>query len=153
MTLACWVRVEGWDRWLSSLLLTDEFKDGAIHWQLSDKGEMILGLHPGGMENHFSPPVIGPNDLGRWVFLVTTYDEESRAVTHYLDGRMVGATPIKTPALLSPGAAELGNWTADTRYTRNKVRSLNGRMDEFTFYSKALTPAEVQAAYASGTPR
>ncbi|MCM8529275.1 MAG: FecR family protein, partial [Lentisphaeraceae bacterium] len=43
MTFSCWVRVEGFDRWLSSLLLTDNYKKGDLHWQLSDDGEIILG--------------------------------------------------------------------------------------------------------------
>lgn len=152
VTLAAWVRIEGWDRWLSSLLLTDAFKKGAIHWQLSDKGEIILGVHPGRLENHFSPPVIGPNDLGRWVFLATTYDEANRTVTHYLDGRKVGTTSIQTLGALAPGDAELGNWISN-QTSGSRTRSLNGRMDEFTFYSRALTSDEVRAAYEKGLPR
>ncbi len=151
VTLAAWVRVDGWDRWLSSLLLTDTFKVGAIHWQLSDKGEIILGVHPGHLENHFSPPVITPNDLGRWVFLVTVYDESTRTVSHFLDGNKVGSTPIKTPGALRPGDAELGNWISN-QAANSRTRSLKGRMDEFTFYARALSPEEVRAAYQKGLP-
>jgi hypothetical protein len=150
-TLAAWVRIESWDRWLSSLLLTDGFRKGAIHWQLSDKGELILGLHHGRLENHFSPPVISPKDLGRWVFLVTTVDAASRSVRHYLDGHLVGTTPMVNPVPLTPGPAELGNWTTDQK-TGTRARSFNGRIDEFTFYSRALDPEEVLHAFQKGLP-
>jgi hypothetical protein len=152
-TLAAWVRVESWgNRWLSSLLLTDAFQKGAIHWQLSDKGEIILGLHHGRMENHFSAPVIGPNDLGRWMYLVTTYDEKSLIVSHYLDGELVGSTPVKNPAPLAPGMAELGNWSMNHAKDL-RARSLIGRMDEFTFYARALTAEEVRLSFEKGAPR
>jgi len=151
ITLATWVRIESWDRWLSSLLLTDSFKVGAIHWQLSDKGEMILGVNPGSLENHFSPPVISPNDLGRWVFLATTYNEATRSVCHYLDGRLVSTTPIKKTGPLVPADAELGNWTTN-QTTGSRARALNGKIDEFTFFARALTPEEIQTAYQTGAP-
>ncbi len=151
-TLSAWVRIEGWDRWLNSLLLTEEFRAGAIHWQLSDKGEIILGLKPDKLENHFSPPVITPDDLGRWVFLATVYDANTRTVKHFLDGRCVGQTPVRTHRAVAPGNADIGNWTLN-RQPSKECRVLNGRIDELSFSSRALSESEIAQAFEAGRPR
>jgi hypothetical protein len=153
LSFASWVRIEGWDRWLSSLLLTDSFGKGATHWQLSDKGELILGINTGRLENHFSPPVISPADLGRWVHLATVYDAAAKQVLHYLDGKRVSATPILQTVPLEIRNAELGNWNSGRPEKGNNIRSLNGRMDEMVIVSRALTAEEIAEAYEKGKPR
>ncbi|HAH47967.1 MAG TPA: hypothetical protein DCM07_24555, partial [Planctomycetaceae bacterium] len=97
LTFMAWVRIEGFDRWLSSLMLTDGYNPGNPHWQLSDKGEMILGVKTGPGKNYFSPVVLQPTDLGRWIFLVTVYDHQKREVVHYLDGVAVSHHKIENP--------------------------------------------------------
>lgn len=151
-TLSAWVRIEGWDRWLSSLLLTDEFKPGAIHWQLSDKGQIILGLNNGALENHFSPPVISRDDLGRWLFLTTTYDAQTRLVKHFLNGRLVSTSSVRSPYPITPGNAEIGNWSTFGE-SLHKCRVFNGRIDEFTLSSRALSDTEIAEAYDQGLPK
>jgi hypothetical protein len=153
LSFTSWVRIEGWDRWLSSLLLTDGFGKGATHWQISDKGELILGVNAGRVENHFSPPVISAADLGRWVHLATVYDAAAKNVSHYLDGKRVSTTPILQPTSLKIGNAELGNWKSGGPEKGNNIRSLNGRMDEMVIVSRALTPEEILESYEKGKPR
>jgi hypothetical protein len=58
MTLSAWVRVEGFDRWLNSLMLTDGWEAGEVHWQISDKGQLILGVSGG--VNCYSIPSCSP---------------------------------------------------------------------------------------------
>jgi hypothetical protein len=152
LTFSAWVRIEGWDRWLSSLLLTDVFGTGSVHWQLSDKGELILGVRSKRLENHFSPPVISPRDLGRWVHLATTIDQQSKLVTHYLDGRTVGQTPVDQVVPLQIGPAEIGNWRPARNQSQEHFRSLNGRIDELALFSRALAPSEIHALYENGLP-
>jgi hypothetical protein len=151
LTLAAWVRIEGFDRWLSSLMLTDDWEPGEVHWQLSDKGEMILGVRQGTGVNYFSPAVLGPGDLGRWVLLVTVYDSGQEAVLHYLDGKPVSRHHIEATIPLRIGAAEIGNWTT-RKFSADPIRSLNGRMDEFGIFGRALSGDEVRAMYELGKP-
>ncbi len=148
ITFVAWVRIEGFDRWLSSLVLTDEWRQGGLHWQLSDAGEIILGVH--GHGNHFSPQVLSPADLGRWIHLATVIDPGT--VTHYLDGRPVYTKRIRHARPFELNAAELGNWTPGPSITDNRIRSLNGRLDELGIFSRAFTDEEVAAMFAAGAP-
>ena len=152
LTLMAWVRIEGFERWLSSLMLTDGYNPGNPHWQLSDKGEMILGVKTGAGKNYFSPVVLKPTDLGRWIFLVTVYDHQKKEVIHYLDGLPVSHHKIENPIPLVIGPAEIGNWRPQEHTGTHSIRSLNGRLDEFAIFGRALTAEEILQWYQSGKP-
>ncbi|MEM1297197.1 MAG: LamG-like jellyroll fold domain-containing protein [Verrucomicrobiota bacterium] len=150
LTFSSWVRIEGFDRWLSSLILTDGWGLGEPHWQISDKGELILGI--GGLGNSFSPPVIGPESLGRWLHLATVFDHRTAKVTHFVDGQLVAETSYPKSIPLRIGTAEIGNWRSEDRMDSNAIRSLNGRMDEFLILQRALSPSEIRQLYTNGSP-
>ena len=152
LTLMAWVRIEGFERWLSSLMLTDGYNPGNPHWQLSDKGEMILGVKTGAGKNYFSPVVLKPTDLGRWIFLVTVYDHQKKEVIHYLDGLPVSHHKIENPIPLVIGPAEIGNWRPQEHTGAHSIRSLNGRLDEFALFGRALTAEDILQWYQSGKP-
>lgn len=151
LTLAAWVRAEGLERWLSSLILTDGWEPGEVHWQISAKGELILGVSGGA--NCFSPPVLHPRDLGRWLHLVATVEsgQEGSRIVHYLDGEAVAEVSVdKALPPLRIGDAEIGNWQAQG--LGNPIRSLNGRIDELLVMKRALTADEVRDLHAVGHP-
>lgn len=150
MTLAAWVRFDGFDRRWISLLLTDDFDRGEPHWQVSREGEMILGV--GGPGNHISPPVLSQMDLGRWLHLATVYDRGAETVTHYLDGRPVGRNRIKGYIPLVVGPAEIGNWGLPLSNHVDRIRNLNGAIDELAVFARALSDDEVAGLYQSGLP-
>jgi hypothetical protein len=151
LTLAAWIRVEGLDQWLSSILLTDGFEPGEVHWQLSDQGEMVLGISGASPLNTTSSVVIGPQDLGRWIHLVTTIDRTTATVIHYRDGQEVGNQVVTGMGPLRFGAAELGNWQA--KGSAHPLRSLNGRVDEFMILDRVLSPTEVAELHRAGANR
>lgn len=143
ITLTASVRIQGFDRWLSSLILTDGFDPGEIHWQISDRGEMILGIGaalPG--INTYSPPVIRPADLGRWLQVAVTIDRRSGEVIHYLDGEEVAREIKREIPPLRFGNAEIGNWQSQA--SSHPIRSFNGRIDEFMIFQRALSAAEIE---------
>jgi hypothetical protein len=72
-----------------------------------------------------------------------TYDRASGEVTQYVNGNSVSVLPIELDTNLFFGACELGNWNPTTRKHHYPVRFLTGRVDEFTFYSRALTAIEI----------
>jgi len=153
LTLSTWVRIEGFDRWLSSLLLTDGHEPGEVHWQISDEGELILGIGDAKPLNTFSPAVIHPSDLGRWMHLAATVDRSTRRVMHYLDGEIVGEQILESLPTLRFGPCEIGNWRCEGRGQANSIRSLNGRLDEFLVLERALSPAEIRDLHHTGAPR
>ncbi|PAW64810.1 MAG: hypothetical protein B9S36_01700 [Verrucomicrobiia bacterium Tous-C2TDCM] len=151
MTLSAWVRVEGFDRWLNSLILTDGWELGEVHWQISDTGQLILGVSGG--VNCYSDPVLSPSDLGRWMHLAVTVQTSSAGgrIIHYLDGRPVSEEKSTRPMPpLRIGEAEIGNWQHQGK--GHPIRSLNGRIDDFFILSRAMSPEEIAAIHQSGLP-
>jgi hypothetical protein len=150
LSLAAWVRIEGFDRWLSSLFLTDGFETGEVHWQISNQGELILGISGEGPPNTLSDPVIHPDDLGKWIHLAVTIDRLSGIVRHYRDGTIVKEETRSGIAPLKIGKAEIGNWQAEG--SNHAIRSLNGRIDEFFILSRVVSPEEMASIYRAGLP-
>ncbi len=156
LTLMAWVRIEGLERWLSSLLLADGHELGEIHWQITETGQLLLGVkdHPEFSHDFLSPTVITRSDLGRWMLLTCVYEGPDGYVRHYVDGKEVSAEPADPPlgpVKLQIGRAELGNW-APQDFGTYRVRSLNGRVDEFAIFNEPLTPQEIAAIYNAGNP-
>lgn len=166
ITLSAWIRIDGFDRSFSSIMLTDYFQDGHIHWQFRSDGRVEMGIRPKDEERilYLSDPVLGFEDLGRWLQLVTVFDPDLGKVFHYLDGKLIMSAPIETGReadyraptetldKLRIGYAELGNWRRKDPGEPYSIRSLNGRMDEFSVYSRALSEAEVVRLYEIGKP-
>ena len=153
ITLACWVRIEGFDRWLSALMLTDGHDLGEVHWQFTETGQLLLGVKADmtWSQDYLSPVVLRPADVGRWVHLATVYDHQSGSVAHYVDGHRVSTEAIRKDSKLRFGAAELGNWVPEI-YKDYRVRSLNGRIDEFVVFKTALSEQQIYKMYEVGQP-
>jgi hypothetical protein len=150
VTLTAWVKIDSFDRWLSSLFLTDGYDRNELHWQLSDEGEIILGINVPGIGNTFSPSVITPEHLGQWLYIVTVVDQEKNKVLHYLNGNKVHERNFEPNFKANFGNVELGNWRNHAK--KDAIRSLNGRMDEFVLFKRALSSEEVLSFYQSGKP-
>ncbi len=151
LTLSTWVKIDSFDRWLSSLFLTDGYDRGEIHWQLSDIGEIILGVSQPGVGNTFSPSVITPEHVGQWLFITTVIDQENLKIAHYLNGKLVHDRKFEETFKTKIQNVELGNW--NTNHDGNhSIRSLNGRMDEFILFSSALSSEEIYHLYRQGKP-
>jgi hypothetical protein len=154
MTLACWVRIDGFDRWLSSLLLPDGHNLGEVHWQFTETGQLLLGVKADRdqSQEYLSETVLRPVDLGRWIHLACVYDKAAGEVRHYVDGRRVETHAIKLHTPLRFGPSELGNWVPE-QFKDHRIRSLNGRMDEFALLSGQLSDDEIKHLYSVGRPQ
>lgn len=151
LTMAASVRIEGLDRWLSSVLLTDGFDAGEAHWQISDQGELIMGV-AGARPHHnsISPPVIAPDALGRWLHLAVTINRSGGVVRHYVDGKIVSEHRELNLPPLRIGDAEIGNWQSQTNLPKSHpIRSFNGRMDEFLIFDRALDTEEIARLHSA----
>lgn len=161
LTFSTWARIDSLDRQYNALFLTDNYNKGEPHWQLTENGQLFfsvgLGKGPGKFHHVFLSPVIWDHaDSERWLHLVTTYDVESRTCVHYLNGEEISrdqAAPEKGVPAITIGSAQIGNWGLPTREEPDfAVRNLNGRLDEFTIFSSALSPEEVHTLYQAGKP-
>jgi Concanavalin A-like lectin/glucanases superfamily/FecR protein len=154
LTLAAWIRIEGVNNWLSSLMLTDDWEPREAHWQITVRGEIILGVmqDDGGGDGHHSPPVIGPELLGHWVHIVTVYDADTNRIIHYLNGSPVSQGALSIPVPLRIGSANIGNWNNARYHDIDAIRSLNGRIDEFAIFRRVLSKEEIKQMYDLGKP-
>lgn len=160
ITLAAWVQVGGIDRRFNSLFLTDTWDQGNPHWQFVGDGSFVLGIHANRPKTDqyvfYSPKLFGPEKLGIWFHLATTFDMRTGLARHYVNGKIVAETTLqKDPAdtRIFIGKGELGNWgLPEGRTPRTEVRSFNGRMDEFLLFKEAITPVEIARIYELGKP-
>jgi ferric-dicitrate binding protein FerR (iron transport regulator) len=152
-SLACWVRINGFDRFLGSLMLTEGHDVGEVHWQFTDTGRLLLGVKADAdwSQDYYSDVVLRPSDVGRWIHLACVYDRQSGRVSHFLNGQRVGTAAIRKNVMLRIDRAELGNWTPEI-YRDHRIRALNGRMDEFVILKRALSDDDVKALFDAGQP-
>ena len=151
MTMSAWVRIDSLDQWLSSLLLTDGFAPGALHWQISDIGELIIGMRAQkDMQNLFSEEILGPKDFGQWIYVAMTYDSDAKLVTHFLNGKRVASAEIEHPHLIRLGMSEVGNWHCNG--AKVPIRGFNGAIDEMAIFSSALPAETILNHYQQGRP-
>jgi len=153
LTLMTWVRVDALDRPFSGLMLTDGWTSGSVHWQITQHGTLRLGIHGDKQSNDYDTPVLfTAGQFGRWIHLCTVYNRDAREVVHYVDGRLANRLPLKFDTQLRLGAVELGNWGVPLQGNVYAVRNLNGRMDEFALFGKALGGDEIRELYQIGAP-
>lgn len=153
LTLMTWVRVDGIERPFNGLMMTDGWTSGSVHWQITQKGRLKLGIHGDRMAHDYDTDVVfQPENLGRWIHLCTVYDRQSREVVHYIDGRVSRRLPLKFDTVLRLGNVELGNWGAPIEGSIYGIRHLNGRMDEFAVFGTALREDEIRELYSVGAP-
>jgi len=160
ITLTAWVQVGGVDRSFNSLFLTDSWRSGNPHWQILRNGSFVLGVHEykGRKMQHVfeSPQLFGPDKLGVWYHLATTFDLRTHVGRHFINGVMVTdfkEEEINPEERIVIGDGELGNWgLPQGSKPRAEVRSFNGRMDEFLMFSEALSPEEIAKLYQIGRP-
>ena len=158
LSLAAWVRVQGLDRQISSLFMSDGFAPGTVHWSIRNDGVLgltVIGPGEGNYQIVASPPVLKLDEFGMWLHLAAVIDGGTRRVVHYLNGLPVGEKSLRMDPPFRIGAAELGNWTGrgfagDDPFL---IRNFSGAMDEFCLFSRALNASEVRALHSAGKPQ
>ncbi len=158
LTLAAWVRVQGLDRQINSLFMSDGFEAETVHWSVRHDGVIALtaiGAEPRDYQLCTSPPALTLNQFGLWVHLAVVIDGGAKQVVQYLNGVPVSEHALNIQAPFRVGVAELGNWNAKG-FPKNDpfmIRNFGGAMDEFCLFGRALTAGEIRALYSSGKPQ
>ena len=168
LTMICWTRVDNLPNEYNGLLMPNGYRAGSVQWMLRRDGylrfSMVNGLDspgtPEGWDRVIIAPAIAPTDLGRWVFLATTYDSITGRVIHYRNGSAVGEGRLERPLPAHLGSMGVGNWAGGSIPSpsdkspkpKSFYRNLVGRIDELAVLSRVLTPDEVRAYYEAGRP-
>lgn len=152
LTLTAWVMVHSLPNRYNSLLMSDGFKQGGVHWQIVDDGSINLGIrmNPEWPAKFVTPPLLTPSMFGQWIQLAVVVDGRAKTVTHYLNGEPVHSARAKQLPKLNIGSACIGNWS-DPVYDV-PIRNLNGIIDEMTIHDRALNQEEIKMLYRVGSP-
>lgn len=157
ITLAAWVRVQGLDRQLNAVFMSDGFEPGTLHWLIRTDGVLgltVVGRKPGSFQIVASPPVVSLDQFGMWLHLGVVADGKAGEVRHYFNGREVDRQRLNQPPPYRIGFAELGNWNTKGSKENDPlmIRNFSGSMDELCVFGRALKPAEILALYQDGKP-
>jgi hypothetical protein len=156
LTLSAWVRVQGLDRQFNSLFMCDGLEPETIHWLIRNDGVLSLTVKGPGQKFQIvaSPPVLTLDKFGMWTHLAVVLDGKTRRVVHYVNGSPVAHQMLRLGPPYRLGSAELGNWNAQSGPdpAPSIIRNLNGSLDEFELFSRALSDAEIYKLYTEGKP-
>ena len=158
LTMAAWVRVQGLDRQINSLFMSDGFAAGTVHWCIRRDGVLgltAIGSEPGRYQICPSPPVLTLDQFGLWVHLAVVIDGGAKQAVHYLNGVPVSEESLNIKPPFRIGVAELGNWNAQgfPKDDSFMIRNFSGAMDEFCLFRRALSGDEIHALYSVGKPQ
>jgi hypothetical protein len=155
ITLMAWARVDALPNGNNSLMMSDGWEPGGLHWQIGEDGTLILGVQerPKGHGGHYhAPGAFTPERFGRWAHLAVVYDRDAGAVTHYVDGRPAASQPLLFDIPLRVGGAEIGNWNIAAHRNKSPIRYFSGCIDEFLLFSRALSGEEIERLATQGRP-
>ena len=160
LTLSMWLRMDALPGRNQSLVLTDGYEVGRVHWQVSPAGELRLGLRlPSESKTmrssgYGSPVLFTPRSIGTWNFVCTVYDRNSQQVNHFLNGRLVSSEPLAFDQPIQIGMAEIGNWglPLNPESPNYVIRNFIGRVDELTIWNTALDEHEIASIYGDTHP-
>ena len=163
ISMSVWLRIDGFDREFNSIFLTDRFEEGELHWQVKSRGKVDVGIKQFIDKRQriiVTPPIFDFEDVGTWHHLVLTIDQDNNVVSNYLDGQLLhqdsfwedlpDIAPDGQTVPLRLGASELGNWSPTRQYDSWPFRGLNGKIDEFVVFNRALGHQEVAEMYQQG---
>ncbi len=145
LTLSAWVRVDGLDRPHNSILLTDGYDPGEVHWQFIDQGDLRLGYRGESRGfNYDGPGFVDLTQLGRWFHLTSTLHLKQGTIQHYLDGDLIAVEKIRNPdTAFCFGDASIANWVPHDHGV-DQIRTFNGRIAELILFQSALDAKEVE---------
>lgn len=156
MTCMAWVRLDNLDHFYNALMMSGDARVGEPQWQFNQNGSInfgkrtLAGWGVGHLEVLTSPVKLDPDQMGLWVHIAVVYDNPSKTLSHYVDGREISRHPLQSLTPIRLGRLEIGNWTPVSGQPMEPIRSFKGRIDEFAIYSRVLGAEEIRQAYNIG---
>lgn len=134
--------------------------DGAFQTVVSEDGDAnsAFFLQYSGADRQFAfsfasaralATTVGTPKVGQWYHLVGVRDLSKSQLQIYVDGTLAGSVSV-----LGNGDTGTGNLAVGRgKFGGKPVDYLDGAVDEVKVFDRAVTPAEVTALFAEGTPK
>lgn len=151
-TIAMWIKVDRLEHRLSTLLNSNGWDVGDIHFQITKGGNLRSGIRGLGAFETVSETV----SLGAWRFVAVSWIADERAAQFYFDGKLCQAYEMSTGLDLGQarpefGSCQIGAWGDPTfHYPLN--RDFKGRIDEVMIFSRSLADTDIEALYEQSKP-
>lgn len=165
VTCLAWVRVDSLPNPYHILLMPDASKPGALQWMIDSDGNIRMAIsnrkgdpsEAASWEGPVKAPAVSNLDLGRWIFLASTYDSGNGEITHYRDGEIIGSGLVQSPLAILFGSFSIGNWPQGSDAVRDRPKSKGyrnfvGCMDGMAILARALSPTEIRDLHTAGKP-
>lgn len=151
ITLGAWIKLENFDQYPSPIISSDANSNGAVSWFISNQGKLVLELNVNGKSERYDSAVAFRKErLGRWIHIATTYDPQSKLVSHYVNGRSFSREKIVSAIPLHFGSCLLGNFSKNSFIKSN--RSMQGKIDELVLFETAYNEAGIRRLFEIGCP-
>ena len=149
LTLATWVRLNHSEKISQSLLSTTTANGSlskGLQWRITSQQVPQLLVDgttyaPQPAEQAASLPL----DQDRWAHLAVVFDAVRGHVQFFVNGELYGTAHLAAQTAVLAKSLVLG---------RSAVEGsrLSGRVDEFVFLGRSMSPAEVREVYSAGNP-
>lgn len=144
LTLTAMVRIDQLDHAGNVLLESRDFfnRSGTFLWQLTSEGMLQFHLYCGTEMSSVcsnSKNCVSRNDLGTWIKLTLIADGGRKTISHYVDDRLISATPWPHPIPIAPGALRIGNGKTKERRSTKNNRFFAGALSELVICDTAMT--------------
>jgi len=136
LTIATWINVHTLNADHTAIVCSAG-DNPALQATIARTGEIRVAL--GSTQVAVSDFQFSPSDLGWWKHLAVAYDGTAKTVAFYVDGKLdCTRALVDAPKLDLSAGLKIGG-------TANGARGLDGEMDDFQLYSKAIPASEIAA--------
>lgn len=153
LTIAMWIKIDRFEHSLSTLLNSNGWSSGDLHFQVTKDGNLRSGVHGVGAFQTAS----GTISQGDWNLVVVTWQFDTKQAQFWCNGRVLRTyehhNGVISPAATSQlGFCQIGAWGDPDGMYFPRTRDFKGRVDEVMIFSRALSSSEVTELYRASRP-
>ncbi len=150
-TFSAWLKIDSLDQSISPIICSDSLTLGSTCWSINNAGQIVLRTrNEKGNVYYESAVAFRPETLGRWSHVVTTYNADSKMISHYMNGRSFSREKLIDPVLLNFPKAMLGH-SSPSANKKNGI-AFNGSIDEFGIVEAVHDEEQIRRVYEIGRP-
>jgi len=150
-TFVAWLKIDSLDKDISPILCSDPQSIGSTCRSINKNGQVVLRTRTTkGNVKYESSVAFRPDNLNRWTHVATTYDSETKMITHFVNGRTFSREKLTEPVVLNFPKAMLGHSVPSD--SSKKGLAFKGSIDEFGIFNDSYSEEEIRNIYEIGRP-